>query len=360
MTIVDKNNENNSTKNFQGQDIVYAGDAQSNENSPDQFQNELPPRGDLSQYRAEQPDQFYHELPRGRYTNDPSRPPSTFHVQTKSNGEPTEDPYYGDEEAEVVEIGRNSTNNQNNQTSYGNNQQARLIQLYTDNDGISEVGQTEDQANARYSNPDNGNRHAQYQDVGNVRARVVSVTPPPATAIPTETVNRRRIVVSKPVTTVQEVVEADNSTNGSQRGNYRSDYVDGNGGNQDNQHFNNGNNDRNQNNFESNSHNSNGASGNYQNDNGYNGNYNSEQSANYRSGENNNGNYHQANNDGNDSDRNYNGGSQSKKANYESTPSTSTGVFISTTPSTASQRIIYVQPVSQNFAQQKAIPPKKQ
>lgn len=342
---------------------MYAGQGQ-DEYSPDQFQNELPPRGDISQYRAEQPDQFYHELPRGQYTNDPNRPPQTFNVYSRSNGDPTErTPYNGEEQAEVVEIepkGRNFTNKQNG--TYGNDQQARLIELYTGNGGVSEVGQVDDQTNSRYTsnnnnNYNNNNRNGQYQDVGNVRARVVSVTPPPATALPVETVNRRRIVVSKPVTTVQEVVEADNSNNSTgdaQNGNYRSNYVDQRNDNRENSNNADG---RYRSNFESNG---NYGSGSYNqnqqnnNNNNYNnGRYNSEYSGNYRSESNYNA------NGNNDYDRNQNNqrGSQSKNGKYEESGS-STGVYISTTPSSASQRIIYVQPVSQDFAQQKAVAPK--
>lgn len=131
-------------------------------------------------------------MPRSRYSNDPSRPPQTFNVYSRSNGEPTEGPYYRGQEAEVVEIGRNHSQNNQNQTSTGtgNDQQARLIELYTGNDGVSEVGQTVDRTNSQYVA--DGNRYnSDYgnSDVGKVRARVVSVTPPPATAIPTETGN---------------------------------------------------------------------------------------------------------------------------------------------------------------------------
>lgn len=349
MTIVDKNGDTNQNQNrtsFQGQDIVYANKAEPNENSPDQFQNELPPRGDLSQYRAEQPDQFYHELPRGRYSNDPTHPPQTFNVYSKPNGEPTEQPYNKINGADVVDIepSRNYTNNQN-QTSYG--QQGRLIELYINNDGVSEAGQT----NSQY-------RNSPYPDVGNVRARVVSVTPPPATAVPTETVNRRRIVVSNPVTTVEEVVEANNSTGTSQAGNNRADNANR---NQGDRNCNEGD-SQNQNNFESNNNdgNNNGDDRykqNYQNEYHYNPNSDSKFTKTYQNGENN-ANFNE--NFNNNDYKQYGGSSQGKKGNYESTkPSTSSnGVFISATPTTASQRIIYVQPVSQDFSQQKAVPPK--
>lgn len=341
VTIIDKNSDSNQNlTGSRGQDIIYANQAQSDENSPDQsLQNEIPPRGDISQYRSDQPDQFYHELPRSRYTNEPDRPI----VYSRSRGEPsTETPLFvvGEVE-EVIEIQpknqNNSTNNNNNQnrTSFGNNQQARLIRLYTENGGVSEVGQTEDRASSRYTN----NENAQYQDLGNVRARVVSVTPPPATAIPTETVNRRRIVVSKPVTTVQEVVEAENST---QNANLRSK-VENQGTYDDNNA-----NDAYQSNF-NNDNNNYGSNANYRNENNYNQNYNSEFNGNYQNSEENE-NYNANKNN------NFNSGSQTTKANLKA--SSSNGVHISTTPSTASQRIIYVQPVSQDFAQQRAVTPK--
>lgn len=323
VVIVDKNNNANQNRTeFQGQDVIYANQGQSNENSPDQFQNELPPRGDISQYRSE--DQFYHELPRSRYSNDPNRPPQTFNVYSRSNGEPTEGPYYKGEEAEIVEInGRNFSQINQNQTSTGNDQQARLIKLYTDGDGISEVGQSEDRTNVNGQYvADSGNRYNtnDRNDVGRVRARVVSVTPPPAAALPTETVNRRRIVVSKPVTTIQEVVESDNSTANAQRASYSE-----------------GQNQRNFSDYNEN----------YRNENIYNQNYNS----NYRSGSNTNQGF------GDNYDQKLNDGSQAKKSNYEKSPRSS-DVYISATPTTASERIIYVQPVSQDFAQQKAVDPK--
>lgn len=192
-----------------------------------------------------------------------------------------------------------------------------MIQLYTDNGGVSEVGQTENPSASRYTYQNN--RNAQYQDAGNVRARVVSVTPPPATALPTETVNRRRIVVSKPVTTIQEIVESNNSTN-------------------ENSNFDNTSENRNSQ-YQS-KHETDNNNRNNNNENNFNTNSNSEFSKNYK-----NANYRDSN-DFSNSD------SQTTRANYE-------GVHISTTPSSGSQRIIYVQPVSQDFAQQRALAPKQ-
>lgn len=303
----------------QGQDILYAGQGQSDENTPDQFQNELPPRGDVSQYRAEQPDQFYHELPRSRYTNEPNHPPQVY---SRSNGEPFSK--NNENDATVVPIepsGHNSTNNQN-RTTFENNQ--RLIQFYTGNGGVSEIGQTTDQSQSRYMAEDNQN--AQY--VGKLRAHV-SVT-----GIPTETVNRRRIVVSKPVTTVEEIVESDKSTGSARNDNSRAYYVDE---NKKNRNFYNANND-----VDNNDHYFDYNGGvNYQNDEEYNHNLDTG-----------------FNDNSKDDSKNYD--YDRTKANFEGTTSQrSTGVFISTTPSTASQRIIYVQPVSQDFVQQKAAPSKR-
>lgn len=128
-------------------------------------------------------------------------------------------------------------------------------------------------------------------------------------------------MVSKPVTTVQEVVELENSTS-PQNGRHRDNYAD----------------NRYQNNFESNN-----------NGNNYNQNFNSGFNGNYRNVESN-------TNQG--YDQNLNGDSQAKRANYEKTAG-SNGLYISATPTTASERIIYVQPVSQDFAQQKSVAPKQ-
>lgn len=305
-----------------GQDILYAGQRQSDEDTPDQFQNELPPRGDVSQYRAEQPDQFYHELPRSRYTNEPNHPPQVY---SRSNGEPFSENHENDATFVPIEpSGHNSTNNQNH-TSFENNQ--RLIHLYTGNGGVSEIGQTSDQSQSRYTAENNQN--AQYQDVGKIRARVVSVT-----GIPTGMVNRRRIVVSKPVITVEEIVEPDKSTGSARNDSSRAYYVDE---NKENRNFYMANNDGDNNNyyFDFN------GGVNYQNDKEYNQNLNTGFSDNSKDGS-----------------KNYN--NDRTRVNFEEiTPSQrSTGVFISTTPSTASQRIIHVQPVTQDFAQQKVVSPK--
>lgn len=239
ITIVDSSNNTQNARNTttRQQDIIYADQQQSDEFTP---LNELPPRGDISQYRAEQSDQFYHELPRSRNPSDPNGPV----VYTHSHGEPTE--FDG--------------GNDQNRTSY--------------------------------ENQGNGNA----QDDGNVRARVLSVTPPPPNAVPTETVNRRRIVISKPVQ-IQDVSENEDSK--SQNVNSRSEA---------NSFAANANNRNEANSF--------GASANRRNE-----------ASTYAA--------NQANSDA------------------------SNGVYISTTPSTASQRIIYVQPVSQDFAQQRAVSPRK-
>lgn len=474
VTIVD--NANNQTQqSTPNQDIVYANNNNNNnrqqfgnENSPDQFRNELPPRGDISQYQNEPSDQFYHELPRDRYTNTPENNNNNRYPQnvySKSKGDPTESPAYYGEEAEVVEINprtsKNFTSSNRNRTSNGNTQQQRLIALYTGNGGISEVGQEEESngqynqyqgeqngrytapnyqnnqfngangqsnqfqngANGRYTAPngqyqdDNSGRYTtpnaqnnqfqngangqyqdgtngrftfpndqnsqlqnganerytepngqyqdgtsgrytapnaqnnqfqnerytapnQYQDVGNVRARIVSVTPTPPSVEPSETVNKRRIVVSKPVTTVQEVVEEDDKPEtDTRKGNYRS------GSSENGRNFNQNSNQDYENSGESQS-------------NEYNANYNADPNSDYDQRFDGNSNENTSNYNNN---RNFNGGS-SKNANYndDSSKEKTNGFYISTTPSTASQRIIYVQPVTQDFAQQKAVAPKKQ
>jgi hypothetical protein len=74
--------------------------------------------------------------------------------------------------------------------------QERLIQLLTARGGVAEV-----QGYPPGSTRTNGN----IGDAGTVRARVLSATPAPKTAEPTgERVNTRRIVVSRPIETIQE------------------------------------------------------------------------------------------------------------------------------------------------------------
>lgn len=382
VTIVDTKNENATTKTTKptktaddDRDIIYADDeGQFEENTPDQVRNELPPRGDISQYQSEPSDQFYHELPRSRYTNGPNRQPQAQNVYSKSRGEPTE--FDAQEHADLVEIDddndRNFTNKQDQQGRYTSN----------------------------------GNKNGQYQDDGNVRGRVIAVTPAPATYQPTETVNHRRIVVAKPVNLVQEVVEADNSTTtNDQRGNYRANYVEERGNQDNNDRYQNsdfnGNSEQygryqnvNNNNDQFNGNDEFNRNADYQGDNAdfrrnteYNGQYRNENS-NFDRSSNYNGQYrnentnsgarnskqksdYKVNNSNEYSDANYNGDvnyartsndQKSKNAKYEDSvsPTTPAGVYISTTPSSASQRIIYVQPVSQDFASQKAVPPKKQ
>lgn len=73
--------------------------------------------------------------------------------------------------------------------------QQRLIQLLTARSSLSEVGNPQ---SARSSN---------FNDAGLIRARVLSATPAPYNAAPTdERVNTRRVVLSRPIETIQEVV----------------------------------------------------------------------------------------------------------------------------------------------------------
>lgn len=368
VTIIenyDDKNKNNQNKQFNNtQDIIYAknghlttpGYHNNNNNNNngtfygneeediDQIDDELPPRGDTSRsnnYRADQPDQFYHEPSHSRYTTGPYQPP-VKNVQTNYNGEPTERNEY----AEEIPVGRYTNQNPTNANSKytaPDDRQQRLIELYTGNGGVSEVGKSHDaytdgsnnnnnyysgsnsnggsnsqnaaytnggnnnnnyysgsnnndgknSQNAAYTNGDNSNyysgsnsnnnndgKNGQYKDAGNVRARVISVTPAPDNAVPAEHVNTRRIVVSKYIETVEDVTDASDGTNGNDASN---------------------------------------ASGSQVNDN-----------------------------------KNANGNRNANNNNNNSSPS---GYYVSTTPASTSQRIIYVQPVSQEMAEKKAVPP---
>lgn len=334
VTIVDtadSGSTNNSTQRNLD-DIIYARGqsnygnnqySESDENGPDGFRNELPPRGDVGQtadYR--QPDQFFHELPRSRYTG-PYQPPAV-HVETKYNGEPTEKNYY----AEEIPIGNRSQNSSRNSTD----QSQRLIDLYTgSNGGITEIGVTNEQQqanSARYTN-DGG---SSYNDVGNVKARVISATPAPEGAQPSEHVNTRRIVVSKRVETVQEIeVPENNGTATTQNGNSNGQSA----------------------NYNANYDNANNSPSQYNDDNKY---YSSQyndgrsSSSNYENGGDYNSNSNQAN---------YASGGASESSSRYSAQSAPSGYYISTTPSSAGKRVIYVKPVTQEFAQQKAVAPQQ-
>lgn len=77
--------------------------------------------------------------------------------------------------------------------------QQRLIQLLTEKNGITEIG-----------NFDNSGRLLRsgeiFNDARSIRARVISATPAPFNARKTdERVNTRRVVISQPIETVQEV-----------------------------------------------------------------------------------------------------------------------------------------------------------
>lgn len=212
----------NNNKNFYGND----------EDDVDQVADELPPRGDSASsnnYRASEPDQFYHEAPRGRYTNNGPYQPPVRNVQTKYNGEPTErNEYaeeipagrYNDQQQQLQQQQQNSTGPNSKYVNGDQNQ--RLIELYTGNGGVTEVGRSHaaytsgensdytNNNNNNYNNNNNDNGH-EYKNVGNVRARVISVTPPPENSVPSEHINTRRIVVSKYIQTVEDV---DTSANG--------------------------------------------------------------------------------------------------------------------------------------------------
>ncbi|XP_034253764.1 uncharacterized protein LOC117652780 [Thrips palmi] len=91
--------------------------------------------------------------------------------------------------ADVVPSLRNLSPEQSQQN------QQRLIELLTAQGGVAEVG------SAR-----SGPASASVGDSGQVRARVLSATPAPEHAEPTnERVQTRRVVVSRPIETLQEI-----------------------------------------------------------------------------------------------------------------------------------------------------------
>lgn len=171
---------------------------------PDEFLHEIPPNGDASgKYRVDQTDQFFHELPRSRTRANYQSP--TIHVESRSHGSPK---IYSEDLKQPTE-----DDEKNRNATKGNDKQAQLIDLYTGNGGVTEVGGVTPRPNAAYTAPresDNSNNDYnsnsnEFKDIGGVRARVIQVTPAPPNAVPQETTNTRRVVVSKHVTTVQEV-----------------------------------------------------------------------------------------------------------------------------------------------------------
>lgn len=193
-------NNNSNNNNYDTDTTVESED-------PDEFLHEVPVSNDASaKYRDEQTDQFFHELPRSRTRANYQSP--TIHVETRPHGAPkiySED-LKQDPDSEVT----------NKNATKGTDQQAKLIDLYTGNGGVTEVSSVTPtpRPSAAYTAPRNNNNNNynndnensdEFKDVGGIRARVIQVTPAPPNAVPQETSKTRRVVVSKHVTTVQEV-----------------------------------------------------------------------------------------------------------------------------------------------------------
>lgn len=351
VTIVDNNadSRNLTRPTNSNEDIIYARSQSSRpkgsdyqfvatEDEPDQFRGDLPPRGDVDHSPYKDTDQFYQELPRSRYTA--PYQPTPFNVEARSNGDPTERSEYAEEyRPQWRQDGANGR--RRNGTSHNE----RLIELYSGNGGASEVGRAnQPQASGRYT--DNGTPG--YQNAGLVRARVVSTTPAPPNAQPSEHVNTRRIVVAKVGETVQEVEVPDNGTDsnaqyaspGQSRG-FDNGQPNSNGRNCDDNNNQNANYRNENSNYNSNEYYGDNSNGNYYGNNGFN----SQRSQQYN-----------ANDFNGQRSKQYNANDRSASGQF-SESSTPSSFYIKTSRPAASQRIIYVKPVSQEFAERKASPP---
>lgn len=134
-----------------------------------EYQNQ---RGDLAQQKVSQyPQQFHREYVPNVNVNQKQ-------VQIRPNGAP---------------LAKYSQENGNSQVEIENSQ--RLLDLYSANGDVTEVGFGGNAKSQQYQNPSN-----------DVRARVVSVTPAPQYAdYVDEQTKSRRVVLSKPLYTVQQV-----------------------------------------------------------------------------------------------------------------------------------------------------------
>lgn len=135
-----------------------------------EYQNE---RGDLAQQKLNQrPEQFHHEyVPQLNQKQ----------VEVRPNGAP---------------LAKYSEERGSNQAEIENSR--RLIDLYSANGDVTEIGFNGNARSQQYQVPNN--------NAGGVRARVVSVTPAPKYAeYVDEQTKSRRVVLSKPLYTVQKV-----------------------------------------------------------------------------------------------------------------------------------------------------------
>lgn len=133
-----------------------------------EYQNQ---RGDLAQQKVSQQQQFHQEYVPNVNVNQKQ-------VQIRPNGAP---------------LAKYTQETGNSQVEIENSQ--RLLDLYSANGDVTEVGFGGNAKSQQYQNPSN-----------NVRARVVSVTPAPQYAdYVDEQTKSRRVVLSKPLYTVQQV-----------------------------------------------------------------------------------------------------------------------------------------------------------
>lgn len=156
---------------------TYTIRPQSEPNDPLKY--EIPVRGDISTAsEKQQTDKFYHEIPRPRYV-------FPVNVESKSNGAAPK----------IATI----TFSQSSQNEHRENQQ-KLLNLFAVKGGVTEIG-SDEKSNQRYQTNNN--------NINVVRARVVSVTPAPNLdeVQPSEHTKIRRIVVSKPIETVEQIEE---------------------------------------------------------------------------------------------------------------------------------------------------------
>ncbi|XP_053985470.1 uncharacterized protein LOC128879923 [Hylaeus volcanicus] len=114
---------------------------------------------------------------------------SSPQVRTSSNGSPNNEPFVAHDPSPSVIVSPKSTPEEDK------NNQDRLLELLTARGNVAEVG---------YAN--NALSRASLDDNGRVKGRVLSATPAPDNAEPAnERVSTRRVVLSRPIETFQEV-----------------------------------------------------------------------------------------------------------------------------------------------------------
>lgn len=167
-----KSNSNRDREDYRAsQSSVYNGPESRIDRVRLEYQNQ---RGDLAQQKVSQyPQQFHHE-----YVPNVNVNVNQKQVQVRPNGAPLAK-YTQDKAISQVEV-------ENSQ---------RLLDLYSANGDVTEVGFNGNSRSQKFQTPNS-----------NVRARVVSVTPAPKYANYVDEQHKsRRVVLSKPLYTVQQV-----------------------------------------------------------------------------------------------------------------------------------------------------------